>query len=321
MVRGSGYDQRSGRRSSHRGLLVCRRTDREGSGGVRVGDWFNRLDRLPRMAHWQRVAVARTWEMMTLSATPYPTSRPGSLVGATLLGSMLVGAGMVMAYLTVATPFVPSLVSGASTGGGIGLALGAWSVALVAAGGMLVAGTSRLARILARVRHVGVAEGAAARALAAMSDEVAVAADISLGGGPPIPELAIGAFGAVVVHTLGSSARTRRGPAGWEARTGQGWRPTDDPLDAATRDADRVRRWLGTADLDFVVRVYAALLVTDSSVPRSPTCASITAEQLPAWLASLPRQRTLTTGRRSRLLGLARTLRDPGASNDARRLD
>lgn len=312
MVRGSGYDQRSGRRSSHRRLVVCRRTDRERSGGVRVGDWFNRLDWLLRMAHWQRVASARTCETMTLSATSYPSARSASLVGAALLGSMLVGAGMVMAYLTVATPFVPSLVPGASsTGGGIGLALGAWSIALVSAGGMLVAGASRLARILAMVRHTGGAGGPAARALAAVSDEVAVAPDLALGGGPAIPELVIGTFGAVVVHTLPASTRTRRGPAGWEARSSQGWLPTDDPLEAATRDADRVRHWLGSADVDFVVRVYAALLVTDSSVPRSPTCSSITADQLPAWLASLPRQRTLTTGRRSRLLGLAQTVRDP----------
>jgi hypothetical protein len=95
--------------------------------------------------------------------------------------------------------------------------------------------------------------------------------------------------------------------AGWEARTTDGWRPTDDPFEGATRDADRVRRWFAMADLDFVVRVYAVLLVTDSGIERSPTCASITAGQLPAWLASLPRQRTLTTGRRALLLDLART--------------
>ena len=242
---------------------------------------------------------------MTLSASPHPIARPGSLVGATLLGSMLVGAGMLMAYLTVATPFVPSLVPGASaTGGGTGPALGAWSVALVATGGMLAAGTSRLARTLALVRRPGTS-GPAARALAAVSNEIAVAANVALRDGTTIPELVIGAFGAVVVHSLPAPTRTRRGPAGWETRTGQGWLPTEDPLEAATRDADRVRRWLGMAELEFVVRVYAALLVTDSSFPRSATCAALTAEQLPTWLASLPRQRTLTTSRRNRLLGLA----------------
>ena len=39
MVRGSGYGQRSGRRSSHAELVLCRRTNREGSGAVWVGNW------------------------------------------------------------------------------------------------------------------------------------------------------------------------------------------------------------------------------------------------------------------------------------------
>ena len=72
------------------------------------------------------------------------------------------------------------------------------------------------------------------------------------------------------------------------------------------RDADRVRHWLSEADLDFVVRVYAAMVVSDRTLERSPTCAVITNEQIPAWIASLPRQRTLTTGRRGRLLAMAR---------------
>jgi hypothetical protein len=242
---------------------------------------------------------------MTLSAPPHPSSPYGSLVGATVLGSMLVGAGMVMGYLTVATPFVPSLVPSPPPGGaGVGLALGAWSVALIAAGGMLVAGTSRLARIVALLRGSSVRRGPAARALASMSNDVAVAAGVVLGDGPAIPELAIGAFGAVVVHTLPASNRIRRGAYGWEARTSEGWRPSGDPFDAATRDADRVRRWLGSADIDFVVRVHAALLVSDAGILRSPTCAALTVEQLPAWLASLPRQRTLTAGRRGRLLAM-----------------
>ena len=244
---------------------------------------------------------------MTLSAPPHPSSPYGSLVGATVLGSMLVAAGMVMAYLTVATPFVPSLVPSAPAGGaGVGLALGTWSVALIAAGGMLVAGTSRLARILALLRGSGAHGGPAARALASMPDEVAVAADVVLSDGSRIPELAIGAFGAVVIHTLPASNRVRRCASGWEARTGEGWRPTDDPFNATARDADRVRRWLGSADIDYVVRVHAALLVSDPGIQRSPTCAALTAEQLPAWLASLPRQRTLTPGRRGRLLALAK---------------
>ncbi len=51
------------------------------------------------------------------------------------------------------------------------------------------------------------------------------------------------------------------------------------------RDAERVRHWLGDGDLDFVVRVYAALVTADASMPRSASCAVITADQS-AWSES-----------------------------------
>ena len=79
----------------------------------------------------------------------------------------------------------------------------------------------------------------------------------------------------------------------------------DNPLEQANRDADRVRRWFTIADLDFVVRVYAAVIVGDGSIPRSPTCAVVTPDQLPAWIGALPSQRSLTLARRLRLRSLA----------------
>jgi hypothetical protein len=79
------------------------------------------------------------------------------------------------------------------------------------------------------------------------------------------------------------------------------------------RDAERVRRWLAGADLEFVVRVYAALVVSDRVLQRSPTCAVIGVDQISHWIASLPRQRTLTAGRRARLMGLAQQGTKAGA--------
>jgi hypothetical protein len=134
-----------------------------------------------------------------------------------------------------------------------------------------------------------------------------VASNVRPTDGQPIPELVIGPFGVAVVHALPSSKSVRHGPAGWEMQSSGGWRPMDDPLEVAIRDADRVRRWLATADLDFVVRVYAALVVDDRALARSPTCAVISTQQIPAWTASLPRQRTLTAGRRERILAMATT--------------
>jgi hypothetical protein len=241
---------------------------------------------------------------MAFSSPPQSVFRFGRLVGGTLLGTLLVVAGLFMAYLTVATPFVSNLVPAHAGGDGVSIGLGVWSFALVAGGGLLVAGTNRLAVIVALLRRRDSEGGPAARALGTTSVETAVARDVVPNEGRPIPELVIGPFGVAVVHALPSARRVRHGRAGWQERTSDGWQPMDDPLDAAMRDAERVRRWFGTADLDFVVRVYAAVVVDDRALERSPTCAVISTQQIQAWIASLPRQRTLTPGRRGRLLAM-----------------
>lgn len=228
-------------------------------------------------------------------------------MGATLLGFVFAGAGLAMAYLTIATPMVSQLVPGASaTSGSIGIGFGVWSFSLIAGGALLAAGTNRLAWIVASLKARERSGGPATRVLGSSSDDLAVVSNVIPGDGRPIPELVIGSFGAAVIHELPVASRVRHGPAGWETHTAEGWEPIDDPLGAAMRDAERVRRWLAGADLEFVVRVYAALVVSDRVLQRSPTCAVIGAGQITAWVASLPRQRTLTAGRRARLLGMAR---------------
>lgn len=250
---------------------------------------------------------------MSFSSPPQSIPRFGRLVGSTLLGATLVASGLLLAYLTIATPLVASLVPPQSGSGGVSIGLAVWSFALIAGGSLLVAGTNRLAVIVALRRRGRGVGGPAARALGSSSADVAVAGDVIPREGRPIPELVIGAFGVAVIHAMPSTKEVRHGRAGWEARTSEGWQPLDDPLDAAMRDADRLRRWLGTADLDFVVRVYAALVVDDRALERSPTCAVISTGQIPAWIASLPRQRTLTAGRRGRLLAMANAAASAGS--------
>ena len=242
---------------------------------------------------------------MILSAQPRSAPGFGTLVGGALLSWMLVVAGLFAAYLAVATPLVSALVPDAGSGGRhVVIGLGVWSFALVAAGALLVSGTTRLANILSSVRTGRGARGPAARALGSTADDVVVVGGVVPTEGRPIPELVIGAFGVAVIHALPTSRQIRHGRVGWDSRTSDGWQPIEDPLAAAMRDADRVRRWVSEADLDFVVRVYAALVVNDRTLERSPTCAVINSEQIPAWIASLPRQRTLTAGRRGRLLAM-----------------
>jgi hypothetical protein len=284
------------------------------SGAVRIGGWSNRLPAGTLMDHWPGRTDTRRYVAMTLSATPHAPLPIGRLLGGLLAGSALVAAGLVAHYLTIATPFISSLVPVEAPNGSVGLGLGVWGFALIAGAALLVAGTDRLARLVAAIRLGAEGRGPAARALAAAVDDVGVASRVVMRDGPPIPELVIGAFGAAVVHQMPSSRLIRRG-ARWETRTSDGWVPMDDPLEAAARDADRVRRWISLADLDFVVRVYAAVVVDDRTVQRSPVCATLTPEQIPGWVAALPRQRTLTKARRDRLLALAKTT---PAGEDAR---
>lgn len=66
-----------------------------------------------------------------------------------------------------------------------------------------------------------------------------------------------------------------------------------------------VRLWLAWADLDFVVRVHAAVVVADQVVERMPGCAVIPPAEIEAWVASLPMQRTLSAARRHWVVALA----------------
>jgi hypothetical protein len=224
-----------------------------------------------------------------------------------VLGAGLVAAGLTSAYLTLATPLVAMLVPASQAADGVAVGLGAWSFSLIFGGALLASGTSRLALAVAVLRAAGRhAGGPAARALSGSDEEIVVANAIIPNDGLPVPEVIVGTFGVAVVHELPPATRVRQVRGGWEARSGGSWRPMADPLEATARDAERIRRWLNLTDLDFVVRVSAALIVTDADVARTPNCAVLRPNQMGGWLASLPRQRTLTPGRRGRLVAMIR---------------
>ena len=84
-------------------------------------------------------------------------------------------------------------------------------------------------------------------------------------------------------HVVGDADARRLGPDGASARSRRARRR-------------RVRHWLTHGDLDFVVRVYAALVTPDTTIPRSPLCAVISDDQIPDWIAALPRQRSFSAG-------------------------
>ena len=118
-----------------------------------------------------------------------------------------------------------------------------------------------------------------------------------------------GPHGVAIFELLPPLRASRHHDGRWEVRVRSGrWIPIENPLERASRDAERVRRWLADDDHDFVVKVHAAVIAPDLSLPRTPTCAVITSDQVAAYLASLPPQRSLTASRRERLVELIREL-------------
>ncbi len=243
---------------------------------------------------------------MHLTSRLTPDRHLVKILSDTLLGATLVAVGLSYAFMVIATPLVSSLVPANRGGNQVTIAMLVWALSLIAGGALLVAGTNRLAATLASVRSHAMQLSPVVRAIAHLSPEVVVASGVVPQDGRPIPELVIGPFGVAVVHAMESSDSTRRVGVLWEAHTRDGWRPTEHPIDRVARDAERVRHWLTNGDLDFVVRVYAALVTPDLSIARSPLCAVITPEQIPAWIAALPRQRSLSAGRRHHLVARVR---------------
>jgi hypothetical protein len=221
-----------------------------------------------------------------------------------IAGTALIVAGLALAYAAYGTPLMAQLIPDGRPSAAQGtMGMVAWAVALIAPAALLLLGTNRLATMLARLRR---GKGAAHRRAATLPDGVAVALKVNIGDGRVIPELYVGPFGAVVVRDVPPSKAVRSRGQSWEVFTSDGWVRIENPVDAATRDAERIRRWFAQEDRDFVVRVYAAVIDQDGSTPRTPGCAVVTEAQLTSWLASLPPQRTLTAGRRSHILATVR---------------
>jgi hypothetical protein len=241
---------------------------------------------------------------MQLITPTQPRRHAGSLVIGTLLGGCLVAAGLSMAFLTLETPMVSSLIPG-SRANTLQVLL-VWALAMIAGGSLLVAGTNRLAIIAAAVRPHPRRRSPVVSALGSLPPDVVVATDVVPTEGRPIPEIVIGPFGVAVIHELGRRDEIRQIGTSWERKTRDGWVPTEHPLDRAERDAERVRHWLTHGDLDFIVRVHAALITADASMLRSPLCAVITEAQIPAWIAALPRQRSLSEGRLQQVVARVR---------------
>jgi hypothetical protein len=229
------------------------------------------------------------------------------LLGATVVATFSIVFGIVIAYVAIATPVLRAVIpEGRLNAGQAATGVIVWSIALVAPTAFVLIGANRLARILAATRRRMPHRSATLRALDALPDDVTIATGIAMPDGRPISDVVIGPFGAAVVRELPPVAVTRVREGRWQLRTRRGWIVIESPLERAARDSERVRRWLAHDDADFIVKVYAAVVGPEPTLPRTTDCAVLTPDQLAPWIAGLPPQRSLTEGRRERLLEYVR---------------
>jgi hypothetical protein len=237
------------------------------------------------------------------------TQRPSlvPILGMTVVGTLLVVGGITLAYVALATPLLGELIPpGRPSIGEMATGVVIWALALVAPAACILAGTNRLARMLATLRGRVAPRSRTAAALDSLGADVVVATGLTLPDGRGCGDLVVGPFGAAVVRELPPPAVTRIQNGQWQLRANKGWVPMEDPLDRGVRDAERVRRWFAHDDADFVVKVYAAVVSSDPPVERTVACAVLRPDQLAAWVGALPPQRSLTEGRRDRMLEVVR---------------
>jgi hypothetical protein len=250
--------------------------------------------------------------MQVIASSHTRLSRPGRsaiVLGAVVGGVLLVG-GLAVAWLTFGTPFISRFTPvGRPTTTEIVAGVLAWTFALVAPSAFILAGIARIASLVDALAGSRPRPTPVLRAARSLPDDYVVVSRFRLSDGRIIPDLVLGPFGVAVVEELPPAGATRRHGAAWEVRGPDGrWLPLENPLEKASRDADRVRRWLAQDDNDFVVKVHAAVVARDESVERTDTCAVITQAQIPAWLRALPAQRSLSPSRRERLVELIRSV-------------
>jgi hypothetical protein len=236
--------------------------------------------------------------------------RPAVAVALGLLfAGVLLVTGLALGYLAFGTTFVTQFALTPRPGPGqiVAGVLG-WAFALTAPGVFLIVGVARIVTVVELVQSLGPRKTRISRYAAELSDEYVSAVRVGLPDGRVLPELVLGPFGIAVIKELPPRHVTRHHGPRWEVRLTTGkWVPMENPMDRASADAERVRRWIAEGDRDFVVKVYAAVLTDDPTIPKTGNCVILTPEQLPAWISSLPAQRSLTSSRRSWLLELIRS--------------
>jgi len=240
------------------------------------------------------------------------TARPplGAVLVGVVVGGVLLLGGLFLAWVAFATPVLTGLTPNATRPSPTQLALGGaiWALTLVAPPAFAIVGVLRIGRVV-RALTVKVRPRAVTRVASAVGDDYVAAPDVLLPDGRIVRDVILGPFGLAVINELPHPRATRHAGYTWEIRGPNGrWLPMENPMERASRDAERVRRWFGAVERDYVIRTYAAVVSLETDVARTPSCAVVTPEQIPAWLASLPPSRALTPDRRAELVEEIRAL-------------
>lgn len=207
--------------------------------------------------------------------------------------------GLVAAWIVFFTPLLDRAASltPRSPAGPLFGAI-AWAVALTAPTAFVVLGLSRLAGAVAHLRG----RTGPRRPVHAMARRLPAGVEslpsIHLPDGRTIPDVVLGPHGIAFFEPLPPPVASRQVGGRWEARFSDGrWRPIENPLDRAARDADGLRRFLAEDDRDFVVKVHPVVTATLPQVERTDTCAVVALADVPGWIAALPAQRSLSPAR------------------------
>ena len=228
----------------------------------------------------------------------------------TVVGGLLLVGGISLAWIAFATPLVRGLSPAVVRPTPDQMLVGGiiWGLSLVAPPCFAIVGAIRLSMVAATLFQRPTL-GPIGRAIPALGDEYVVAPTVRLPDGRAIRNVVVGPFGVAVIGQLPSPRNLRRQGAGWELRRIDGrWGPMEPPLERTARDAERIRYWIAAEDRDFIVKVYAAVVIGTFEMPRTAACAAITADQIPGWLASLPPQRSLNADRRADVVERIRTI-------------
>jgi hypothetical protein len=240
------------------------------------------------------------------------SARPplGAVLVGTVVGSFLLAGGLFLAWIVFATPVLSGLshTGGRSNPGQMAIGAAVWGFGLVAPAAFAIVGALRLGHV-ARAVTAKPRPRTTHRLAALIGDEHTCANDVRLPDGRVVRNLILGPYGLAVLSELPPARAMRHEGMSWEVRAANGrWRHIENPLERTARDGERVRRWVAATERDFVVKVYAAVITDDPTISRTPACAVIRPDEVPAWLASLAPARAMTEDRRADLIEEIRTL-------------